>query len=180
MLVSPRYSKSNILANELVQYAKVAGANVIGIDSGQEKRIFIESLGGSFLDFKECPDVVAEVTRLTNGGAHAAIVASGSSRAFTGAVDMLRIGGTLCCVGIPPGDVYLTTPIATIIIKGLHVVGNLVGSLEETLEAVEIVRKGLVTPRIKVREFEELSEVYDMLEKGDVLGRIVLRVAKEE
>lgn len=163
-----------------MQYAKVAGAKVIGIDSGQEKRTFIESLGGQFLDFKESSDIVEEVKRLTDGGAHAAIVASGSSKAFTGAVDMLRIGGTLCCVGIPPGDVYLTTPIATIIIKGLHVVGNLVGSMEETLEAVEIVRKGLVKPCVKVREFEELPEVYEMLEKGDVLGRIVLRVTKEE
>jgi len=106
-------------------------------------------------------------------------VTSGSPRAFAGAVEMLRIGGTLCCIGIPPGDVYLTTPVATIIIKGLKVVGNLVGSMAETLEAVELVRKGLVTPRVEVRGFEELPKVYEMLEKGDILGRIVLQVAQE-
>lgn len=163
-----------------VQYARAAGANVIGIDSGIEKRQFIESLGGTFIDFRETANVTAEVHKLTSGGAHAAIVASGSGKAFSGAVDMLRIGGTLCCVGIPPGDVYLTTPIATIIIRGLKVVGNLVGSMEETLEAVEIVRRGDVKVRVKLMEFEELSRVYEMLERGDVLGRIVLRVAADD
>lgn len=167
-------------AETTVQYAKAAGANVIGIDSGQEKRNFVQSFGSQFLDFKESPNLAEEVIQLTEGGAHAAIVASGSGRAFTSAVDMLRIGGTLCCVGIPPGDVYLTTPIATITIKGLKVVGNLVGSMDETLEAVELVRKGLVKPKVQVRDFEDLPEVYEMLEKGDVLGRVVLKVAKEQ
>ena len=90
---------------------------------------------------------------------------------------MLRKGGTLCCIGIPPPDVYLTTPISTIIIKGLKVVGNLVGSMEETLEAVELVRNGSVNPRVEVRPFEDLPQVYEMLEKGDILGRVVLQVA---
>ncbi len=91
---------------------------------------------------------------------------------------MLRVGGTLCCIGIPPGDVYLKSPIATIIIKGLKVVGNLVGSMTETLEAVQLVRNGSVKPYVDVRRFEELPKVYEMLERGDILGRIVLQVAK--
>lgn len=179
-------SSPNLLSSQqqlticTVQYARAAGANVIGIDAGDEKRAFVESLGGTFIDFKETPDVTGKVHNLTSGGAHAAIVASGSGKAFSGAVDMLRIGGTLCCVGIPPGDVYLTTPISTIIIKGLKVVGNLVGSMDETLEAVEAVRKGDVKVQVKVMEFEELPKVYDMLERGDVMGRIVLRVAKDD
>lgn len=169
-----------MLTRFAVQYARAAGANVIGIDTGHEKRAFIESLGGTFIDFKETPDLAAEVIRLTAGGAHAAIVASGNGKAFSCAVDMLRIGGTLCCVGIPPGDVYLTTPIATIIIKGLKVVGNLVGSMEETLEAIELVKNGQVKVNVTSMDFEELPKVYEMLERGDVLGRIVLKVARDE
>lgn len=155
----------------------MAGANVVGIDTGKVKQDFIESLGGKFVDFSKSPNIVEEIKTLTGGGAHAAIVTSGSPKAFSGAVDMLRIGGTLCCIGIPPGDVHLTTPVATIIIKGLKVVGNLVGSMSETLEAVELVRKGQVKPHIEVRDFDQLTEVYELLERGDILGRIVLRVA---
>jgi len=154
------------------------GANVIGIDTGKVKEDFIKSLGAQFVDFAKSPNLVEEIRSITGGGAHAATVASGSPRAFAAAVDMLRIGGTLCCIGIPPGDVYLMTPIATLIIKGLKVVGNLVGSMGETLEAVELVRDGTVKPHVEVRRFEELPKVYEMLEKGDVLGRIVLQVAE--
>ena len=155
----------------------MVGARVIGIDTGKVKEEFITSLGARFVDFAQSQDVVEEIRSITDGGAHAAIVTSGSPRAFSGAVDMLRIGGTLCCIGIPPGDVHLTTPISTIIIKGLKVVGNLVGSMEETMEAVELVRNGSVKPHVEIRNFEELPKVYEMLEKGDILGRIVLQVA---
>ena len=91
---------------------------------------------------------------------------------------MLRVGGTLSCVGIPPGRAYLETPIATIVIKGLRIVGSLVGSLKECLEAVELVRGGVVQPEIQIWEFRELGEVYEEMERGDVAGRIVLRVGQ--
>lgn len=79
-------------------------------------------------------------------------------------------------VGIPPGDVHLDIPVAAIVIKGLRIQGNLVGSLKETLEAVEFVRSGSVKPHVKVRPFRDLPEVYELLEKGDVPGRVVLQL----
>jgi alcohol dehydrogenase, propanol-preferring len=90
-----------------------------------------------------------------------------------------QLGNSNDTIGIPPGDVKLDTPIATIIVKGLKISGNLVGSLEETLESVELVRSGKVHPHIEVRPFRELPEVYEKLEKGDVPGRIVLQVGVE-
>lgn len=133
-----------------------------------------------FVDFAESKDLVADVMKLTGGdGAHAAIVTSGHPKAFSSAADMLAIGGTLCCIGIPPGDVALTTPVATIVIKGLRILGNLVGSMKDTLQALEYVRTGLVTPRVEVRPFRDLPEVYGMLERGEILGRVVLQVADE-
>ena len=93
---------------------------------------------------------------------------------------MLRIGGTLSCVGIPPGEAFIQTPVSTIVIKSLRVVGNLVGSLQECLEAVEFVRRGVVKPNISVRRFGELEKVYEELGKGEVEGRVVLKVAEDE
>ena len=108
------------------------------------------------------------------------VVTAGHATAFAHACEMLRVGGTLSCVGIPPGRAYLETPIATIVIKGLWIVGSLVGSLvgtlKECLEAVELVREGVVRPEIQIREFRELGEVYEEMERGDVAGRVVLRV----
>ena len=104
------------------------------------------------------------------------VVTSGHPLAFTGLADMTRIGGSICCVGIPPGSVHLDTAVAALVIKGLSIRGNLVGSLQETLEAVEYVRNGKVKPHVKVRPFRDLPKVYEMLEKGDVPGRIVLEL----
>lgn len=114
-----------------MQYGFAVGAKVLGIDAGAAKKAFVESLGAKFLDFSTTKDLVSAVTDITGeGGAHAVVVASGHPAAFKHAADILHIGGALCCIGIPPGDVHLQTPIATIVIKGLRIFGNLVGSLE--------------------------------------------------
>ena len=90
---------------------------------------------------------------------------------------MLRAGGALSCVGIPPGRAFLETPISVIVSKGLRITGNLVGSLKECMEAVDLVRRGVVKPVVSVRPFRELPMVYKELEKGDVTGRVVLKIA---
>lgn len=107
------------------------------------------------------------------------IVAVGSARAFSESAEMLRVGGTLSCVGIPPGKVFIETPVSSIVIKGLHITGNLVGSLKECLEALELVRRGVVKPKITVRPFRDLERVYEELESGKIEGRIVLKVARD-
>lgn len=73
----------------------------------------------------------------------------------------------------------MQTPVQGIVIKGLRISGNLVGSLRETMEAVELVRAGLVKPHVQVRPFAELPHIYEELERGDVVGRIVVKVADE-
>lgn len=164
------------LGQYAVQYGLARGARVIGIDSGEQKRKLVESFGATFLDFRCSADVVHEVRCSTTSGAHAVIVTAGSSAAFAQAASMLRIGGTLCCVGIPPGGGHIETTVAEIVIKGLKIQGNLVGSLKECLEAVEQVRMGLVKPQVFVRPFKDLPAVYEELEKGDIPGRVVLQI----
>jgi alcohol dehydrogenase, propanol-preferring len=92
---------------------------------------------------------------------------------------MLRVGGTLCSVGIPPGRAFIETPVSSVVVKGLKITGNLVGSLKECLEAVDLVRRAIVRPKISVRPFRDPPMVYEMLERGEVAGRIVLKVGEE-
>jgi D-arabinose 1-dehydrogenase-like Zn-dependent alcohol dehydrogenase len=158
-----------------VQYARAFGAQVIGVDA-PDKRDFVLGLGATeFVDFVSS-DPIQRVHEITRLGAHAAVVTAGSAKAFAHACEMLRVGGTLSCVGIPPGRPVLETPICTIVIKGLKVSGNLVGSLKECMEAVDLVRRGMVKPEVKVRPFRDLPAVYEEMERGDIAGRIVLEV----
>ncbi|KAL4869092.1 hypothetical protein BDV12DRAFT_185481 [Aspergillus spectabilis] len=159
----------------VVQYAKVFGAQVIGVDT-PDKRDFVLGLGATeFVDFVNT-DTIQRVHEITGLGAHAAVVTAGSAKAFAHACEMLRVGGTLSCVGIPPGRPTLETPICTIVIKGLKVGGNLVGSLKECMEAVELVRGGMVKQEVKVRPFRDLPDVYKEMERGDIAGRVVLKI----
>jgi alcohol dehydrogenase, propanol-preferring len=164
----------------IVQYARANGASVIAVDTGNDKREYLQSVGAKeFVDFALVPDTIEEVRKITNGGAQAVIVAAGNAKAFAHAAEMLQVGGTLSCIGIPPGRPFIETPISTIVIKGLKITGNLIGSLKECMEAVELTRRGIVTPRVQVRPFRGLPQVYEQLENGDVPGRIVLQVAED-
>jgi propanol-preferring alcohol dehydrogenase len=167
------------LGQYAVQIGLARGARVVGVDSGQQKRELVTSWGATFVDFREVKDVVDEVKRLSSGGVDAVVVTAGHSSAFAQAASMLKIGGTMCCIGIPPGGGKIETPVSEIVIKGLKIKGNLVGNLKECLEAVELVRSGLVKPKIYVRPFKDLAAVYEELEKGDIAGRVVLKVGED-
>ena len=167
------------LGQYALQIALAKGARVIGVDSGEQKKELIEGFGAKFVDFRQVKDVVEEVKKLTDGGTDAVVVTAGHSAAFAQAASMLRIGGTMCCIGIPPGGGKIETPVSEIVIKGLKIKGNLVGNLKECMEAVELVRNGLVKPKTYVRPFRDLSAVYDELEKGDIAGRVVLKVGED-
>ncbi|KAL2799117.1 GroES-like protein [Aspergillus keveii] len=163
------------LGHLAVQYARAFGAQVIGVDA-PDKRDFVLGLGAiEFVDFVNT-DPIQRVHEITGLGTDVAVVTAGSAKAFAHACEMLRVGGTLSCVGIPPGRPVLETPICTIVIKGLKVSGNLVGSLKECMEAVDLVRRGMVKPEVKVRRFRDLPAVYEEMERGDSAGRIVLEV----
>jgi propanol-preferring alcohol dehydrogenase len=154
---------------------------VYGVDGGAEKGEFLKSLGATgYVDFTTTPNLIEKVKEITNGGADAVIVTAANPKAFVQAADMLVVGGTLSCVGIPSERGFLETPISSIVIKSLHITGNLVGSLKECLEAVDLVRRGIVKPKVTVRPFEDLPEIYKELERGEILGRIVLKIAKDE
>jgi propanol-preferring alcohol dehydrogenase len=153
-------------------------AKVIAVDSGDSKKALVESYGvEAFCGLCKDERVVGDGFDLTGIGADAVVVTSRNSKAYAQAADMLRAGGSLSCVDIPPGKMLLQTPVAGIAIKGLHITGSLVGSLKESMEAMEYVRKGIVKPQVEIRKFRELPQVYGQLEKGDVSGRIVLRIA---
>ena len=66
----------------------------------------LDTLGcEAFIDFKDVSSIPEEVKRITGSGAHALIVTGGTKAAYANWTDILRIGGTLVCVGLPPRGV---------------------------------------------------------------------------
>jgi propanol-preferring alcohol dehydrogenase len=80
---------------------------IIGIDHGSKEELVKECGAEVFLDITKFDDktLPAAVKKATGGlGASAVIVCTAANGAYAQALDFLRFGGTLVCVGIPEGD----------------------------------------------------------------------------
>ena len=84
--------------------AKLMGASLIsGVDGDDTRLAMSRRMGADVaLDYRAV-DVVAEVKRLTGGGADVAIEALGTQQTFESALRCLRPGGTLSSLGVYPG-----------------------------------------------------------------------------
>ena len=81
--------------------AKLMGASlIIGVDGDPVRLSMAKRMGADvILDYREA-DVVAEVKRLTGGGADVAVEALGTQDTFQKCLQCLRPGGTLSSLGV--------------------------------------------------------------------------------
>lgn len=88
--------------------AKLMGASfIIGVESDPVRMKMSQQMGANIvLDPKQC-DVLAEVKRLTSGGADVSIEALGIQETFESALRCLRPGGTLSSLGVYSGKLAL-------------------------------------------------------------------------
>jgi alcohol dehydrogenase len=88
--------------------AKLMGASfIIGVDGDPVRMKMAKRMGADVvLDPKQC-DVVAEVRKLTGGGADVAIEALGLQETFENCLRALRPGGTLSSLGVYSGKLQV-------------------------------------------------------------------------
>jgi alcohol dehydrogenase len=88
--------------------AKLMGASlIIGVDGDENRLAMSRRMGADVvLDYRAL-DVVAEVKRLTGGGADVAIEALGTQQTFESALRSLRPGGTLSSLGVYSGKLQM-------------------------------------------------------------------------
>ncbi|RFU25407.1 hypothetical protein B7463_g10929, partial [Scytalidium lignicola] len=165
-----------------VQIAKAMGLRVIGVDGGKAKRDLCMQLGcEAFVDFASTDDLVAEVVRITEDkGAHGVIVTAGNRSAYGLAPSMLRIGGVVMCVGLPPtGTTIAGADPTEFALKGIRITGTLVGSMLSTDKCLQLAKRGLVKPIYEIFSIAQLPEAVDKLRQGKVSGRHAKNIVKE-
>ncbi|KAJ6553523.1 chaperonin 10-like protein [Mycena vulgaris] len=167
------------LGHLAIQYAKVAGLQVIAVDTGADKKKMCLELGANkWIDFNETKDLVGDIKALTGGlGAHSALVTAASSSGYKQAIEYLRNGGTLMAVGLP-GKANLEASIFFTVFKSISILGSYVGNRQDAIEALAIAGRGEVSCKYIVKELADLSSVYDGMTKGSVAGRVVLEMPK--
>jgi alcohol dehydrogenase, propanol-preferring len=162
------------LGHVAVQYARAMGLRVAAVDVADDKLTLARALGAEIAINAATQEPVTEIQRLI-GGAHGALVTAVSRSAFGQAVGMLRRGGTVALVGLPPGD--FPTPIFDVILKRLTIRGSIVGTRKDLEEALDFAARGCVKAAIETQPLEAINDVFARLKRGEVQGRVVLEVA---
>ncbi|KJX97329.1 hypothetical protein TI39_contig507g00002 [Zymoseptoria brevis] len=144
-----------------VQLAKAMGMRPIVIDSGEAKKELCMKLGAEeFVDFKEHADVAARVKEVAGGiGAHGVLVTA--YQAYKDAIPFIgdRIGGRIMCIALPPaGEINIGADPSHFAFKNLHIIGSLVGTMQDTAATLDYARRGLLQGVAEVRGVSRFNE----------------------
>jgi propanol-preferring alcohol dehydrogenase len=148
------------------------GLHVIALDVSPDKLALARSLGVDLACDARDPGIVERIVRETRGGAHGVLVTAVSTDAFTQALQLARRHGTVCLVGLPPGN--FQTPIFDVVLKRITIRGSIVGTRQDLAEAIAFATEGKVRAHVHRTALEGINSVFNALRAGTVDGRIVL------
>ena len=161
--------------------AKLMGASlVIGIDGDDSRLRMAKRMGADIvLDYRTL-DVVAEIKRLTSGGADVTIEALGLQETFEQALRCLRPGGTLSSLGVYSGKLTVPYDAFAAGIGDYRIVTTLCpGGKERMRRLIEVVRQKRVdlTPLLTHSvSLENILEGYRTFgERRDGVMKIAVR-----
>jgi len=147
--------------------AKLMGAGlVVGVDGDSNRLAVARRMGADVvLDYREC-DPVAEVLKLTGGGADVSVEALGTQETFENSLRSLRPGGTLSSLGVYSGKLQIPYEAFAAGLGDHRIVTTLCpGGKERMRRLMEVVRRGRVdlTPLIThTFSLEEIGKGYEV------------------
>lgn len=100
------------------------------------------------------------------------MVTAVAKAAFNSAVDAVRAGGRVVAVGLPPEAMSLDIP--RLVLDGIQVVGSLVGTRQDLMEAFQFAAEGKVVPKVTMRPLEDINAIFKEMEQGQIRGRMVI------
>ena len=159
------------LGHLAVQYALIAGGDVVAVDLSDTKLQLARALGANYTVNASKDDPAAVIQHL--GGADQAIVLAVSPKAFEQAFKSLKRGGTLVCVGLPAEN-EMKLPIFETVLGGIKVVGSIVGTRAELREVFDLHLAGRTQVRSECIPMSQVNEAIADVEAGKVEARVVL------
>jgi propanol-preferring alcohol dehydrogenase len=161
------------LGHLAVQYAKAMGLRVIAVDVAEAKLELARKMGADLAVDASRQDPVDEVQRAA-GGADGVLVTAVSPRAFEQAAAMLRRGGTMSLVGLPPGSFPLS--IFDTVLNRKTIRGSIVGTRLDLMEALAFAADRKVKCHYSTDSLDHINGVFDRMRTGSIEGRVVLTV----
>ncbi|MGX9358169.1 alcohol dehydrogenase AdhP [Mycoplasma sp. 128] len=171
------------LGQMAIQYAKAMGYRPIGIDLSDDKVELALKSGAEYAFNSKKVNAVKEILEVTDGGVHAVINTSVSTKAAYEGMEMLRRGGRQVLVGLPAKDnlgkdEFPVSVFWTVLFER-ELAGSIVGTRKDLQEALDYAARGLVKSEVtKTVSLEEVADIFEKLEKGEFLGRAVIDFKK--
>lgn len=147
--------------------AKLSGASlIIAVDRIPARLQVARSMGADVLINSAEQDVVAEVKRLTGGGADVAIEALGQQSTFEAALRCVRPGGTLSSLGVYSGHLMVPLDAFAAGLGDHTVVTSLCpGGKERMRRLMNVVNSGRFSSRALLTHtyrLDQIEEAYDL------------------
>ncbi len=141
--------------------AKLSGASlIIAVDRLPTRLEVARSVGADVTINSAEQDVVAEVKRLTGGGADVAIEALGQQATFESALRCVRPGGTLSSLGVYSGHLQVPLDAFSAGLGDHTIVTTLCpGGKERMRRLMNVVESGRFSPRPLLTHFFRLDEI---------------------
>jgi alcohol dehydrogenase, propanol-preferring len=163
------------LGHLAVQYARIMGGTVVAIDIADDKLDLARELGAEHTVNAATSDPVRAITDL--GGLDVALVLAASAKVFAQAFASLRRGGRLVCVAMPADGATMDIPIFETVIKGISIIGSIVGTRQDLAEVFALHAAGKTRVIAETRNIEQVNEAIAEVLAGRVPARLVFDYA---
>jgi alcohol dehydrogenase, propanol-preferring len=161
------------LGHLALQYARIAGGFVIGVDVEEHKLAMATELGADHVVNARAVDPVEAIQAL--GGADVAVALAASPASFDQAYRSLRRGGRLVCVALPADNGALNLPIFDTVISGKSVIGSIVGTRNDLADVFALHEAGRTKVIAVERKIDEVNECIADVLAGTVPARVVFK-----
>jgi aryl-alcohol dehydrogenase len=162
--------------------AGIAGcATIVGIDLRPARLELARELGATHVIDANGADAVAEVRRITAGGAHYSLETTGSPQVLRQAVDCLAPTGTCGVIGAPAFGTEVTLDVNTVLTGGRVVRGIVEGDSVPSVflpRLLDLWRRGRfpVERMMRFYDFDEIERAASDAERGDTIKPVLRMV----
>jgi NADPH:quinone reductase-like Zn-dependent oxidoreductase len=159
-----------------LQFARMAGARVLGVSSSDEKLERARALGlDAGLNYRTAPDWDRWVLNQTGGEGVDMVVEVGGAGTLPRSLKAVRFGGVVAQIGVL-SQASEPFPVPLILHKTARVQGIYVGSRAHFVEMNRAIVQAGLRPVFESFPWSEAREVLRRMESGGHFGKMVLRV----
>lgn len=160
-----------------LQFAKMAGANVIATSSSDEKLDRLKALGADHLiNYKKTPNWGDVAREITGGVGVDHVIEVGGPATLEQSMSAARVGAHISVIGILTG-VGGEISVVTALIKQLRLQGLIVGSRTQQQDMVKAIDANRMRPVVdKVFPLENIVEAFKYQESNKHFGKICLEM----